>query len=104
METKRFLPIGTIVKIKHVDEEIMIIGFLLKDNKGLHDYCGCLYSQGITNDHNYILFNRKDIENVYRLGILDIEGRRFLKKMNELSESGRIGEIWKTIIFYHLVA
>ena len=55
----RVLPIGSVVKINQNEKEIMITGYLQKEEKGdkVYEYCGCPYPFGILSSKNLFLFN-----------------------------------------------
>ena len=58
----KFLPIGTIVKLTQSNLKIMITGYLMKSDKNLvFDYCGCVYTLGITDQNSIYYFDKKDI-------------------------------------------
>jgi hypothetical protein len=67
---KNSLPIGTVVKLKELDEKIMIYGNNVTrstDNKK-YRYLGCFYPDGFTSNDYNVFFNANDIEEVYYLG------------------------------------
>ena len=49
IQKMRVLPIGSVVKINQNEKEIMITGYLQKEEKGdkVYEYCGCPYPFGI---------------------------------------------------------
>lgn len=67
---KNSLPIGTVVKLKGLDEKVMIYGnnvIRSTDNKK-YRYLGCFYPDGFTSNDYNVFFNASDIEKVYYLG------------------------------------
>ena len=77
---KKYLPIGTIVKLKTGKRKVMITGFCLYDHDAAHtlyDYCGCAYPEGMLSTNEVNLFNHGDIEKVFHLGVSDEEEKRF---------------------------
>lgn len=88
---KKFLPIGSVVKLKEGTKRLMITGFLpieQKENgeKNMWDYNGCLYPEGILNSTNNYLFNHSQIEEVHFIGLVDDEEKIFKKKLDEAIE------------------
>lgn len=94
MDDKRindmFFPIGTVLKTKHSDLELMIIGYNYKYEKKVYDYVAVIHPVGITYvDPNIkaskFFFNKNSIKEVYRIGYIDkkVEERR--KHMNNLA-------------------
>lgn len=67
MKKEEILPIGSIVEIKGVNHQILIIGRALVSDVGFekvyNDYSGCFYPQGII-DNNLFYFNNEDIVKV----------------------------------------
>ena len=90
MEDK-FLPIGSVIKLKNGTKRLMITGFLQmeQDENGknnIWDYCGYLYPEGIlTSEANYV-FNHSQIEKIFFLGLVDEEENEFKKKLNKAIE------------------
>ena len=76
--SQRFMPIGTVVKIKNVNFKIMIIGFNFTDNQNATlDYVGCYYPYGIGDTSSLVYFNHIDVERIYHFGHFDIQGKKF---------------------------
>ena len=76
----KYLPIGTIVKLKTGKRKVMITGFCLYDRDAAHtlyDYCGCAYPEGMLSTNEVNLFNHGDIEKVFHLGVSDEEEKNF---------------------------
>ena len=77
---KKYLPIGTIVKLKTGKRKVMITGFCLYDHDAAHtlyDYCGCAYPEGMLSTNEVNLFNHGDIEKVFHMGVSDEEEKKF---------------------------
>ena len=77
---KKYLPIGTIVKLKTGKRKVMITGFCLYDHDAAHtlyDYCGCAYPEGMLSTNEVNLFNHGDIEKVFHTGVSDEEEKKF---------------------------
>ncbi len=77
---EKYLPLGTIVKLKTGTKKVMITGFCMYDNNNghkLYDYCGCLYPEGMLSNREAHLFNHSDIEKVCHLGVSDEEEKKF---------------------------
>ena len=79
-QNEKYLPIGTIVKLKNGNKKLMITGFCLYDNDSghtLYDYCGCLYPEGMLSNREAHLFNHDQIEKVCHMGVSDEEEKQF---------------------------
>ena len=88
---ERFLPIGSVVKLKEGKKRLMITGFLpieQKENgeKNVWDYSGCLYPEGIIVSSTNYLFNHSQIEEVHFIGLVDEEEEQFKQKLNKAIE------------------
>lgn len=81
---KKYLPVGSIVKLKNEDQLIMIIGYSfivkLKQFFG-YDYFGCYYPEGVIELEKNILFRHEDIENIFYMGY----NSKKIKKINALN-------------------
>ena len=87
----RFLPIGSVVKLKEGKKRLMITGFLPieqneKGEKNVWDYCACLYPEGVIAPTNNYLFNHSQIEEVHFIGLVDEEEEKFKEKLNKAVE------------------
>jgi len=88
---ERFLPIGSVVKLKDGQKRLMITGFLpIEQNengeKNVWDYSGCLYPEGIIVSSTNYLFNHSQIEEVHFIGLVDEEEEQFKQKLNKAIE------------------
>ncbi len=66
---KDLLPIGSIVRIKGGERNLMICGRIMArtNSDEIYDYVGCLYPEGIVDPSNLYFFNREGIDEcVYR--------------------------------------
>ena len=92
---KKFLPVGSVVKIKSIDQRVMIVGFMQKqsDTEKMWDYSAVLFPNGMIDSQNVILFNGDAIERVYFIGLQDVETFSFMqalvKKVDELEEASK---------------
>ncbi len=77
---KNILPIGTVVRLKHGKQKIMIIcrAPLYNNNGtiGYFDYSACLYPAGQTDQQSFF-FNEEDIEEIFFEGYRDEEEEKF---------------------------
>ena len=72
---EKFLPIGSIVKLKDAEKLLMVVGYgftgkVNNENK-FFDYCSCLYPEGILDPKKSILFDHDNIDKVEWLGFED---------------------------------
>ncbi len=92
---EKFLPIGTIVKLKNTNKRLMITGFYLvaDDNKNvIYDYSGVAYPEGLSTSEETALFNHDQVEKIFYVGFVDeeeIEYKARLKRDIELSNSAK---------------
>lgn len=88
--TEKYLPIGSIVKIKDCDKTIMIMGYYsleFEQNLKIYDYIGCTYPEGMLVKNNTILFDHKEIVEVIYNGYVNNEyeilNNKLLNKVEE---------------------
>ena len=81
---KVFLPLGSVVRLKDATKRIMVTGFYIKpeDEDTIYDYVGCLYPEGIVSSKENLLFNHDQIEQIYHLGLVDEEEKKFKEDLN----------------------
>jgi hypothetical protein len=87
----RFLPIGSVVRLKEGKKRLMITGFLPieqneKGEKNVWDYSACLYPEGVITPTNNYLFNHSQIEEIHFIGLVDEEEEKFKEKLNKAVE------------------
>ena len=75
---KRYLPYGSVVKLKEDKRQYMIIGLQVEvfekenqSNKYYFDYSSIMLPKGYTGEKELVLFNAKDIETVVFNGFMD---------------------------------
>ena len=88
---KKYLPIGSVVRLKDGNKRLMITGFLqYEDNeegeKTIWDYCGCLYPEGVIASTDNYLFNHSQIEEINYLGLVNDEEKEFKEKLSQALE------------------
>jgi len=93
---EKFLPIGTVVMLKGGTKRVMITGFCAFANeekknteRKIWDYSGCLYPEGFISSDQVCLFDHKQIEELYHLGLCedeDSEEKQFKKTLNKIIE------------------
>ena len=81
----KYLPIGTIVKLRKFNIYVMIGGFKAKTKEGdrSFDYIGCTYPIGITNPDQMVLFNHPQIEELVFMGFEDNRDLKFKKVLSD---------------------
>ena len=89
MENKEeFLPIGSVVKLKGAQKNLMVTGYLsiIPETREEFDNCGCLWPIGYLDSKTLTLFNKDAIEKVIHEGYSDAEQKEFSQKLIELSK------------------
>lgn len=71
---RKFLPIGTVVKIIGSEKKVMICGRQQRysESEKIYDFIGCEYPLGLDGE-NVILFNVDQILMIYFLGYQDFD-------------------------------
>ena len=87
---EKYLPIGTVVKLKDADTRIMIVGFypeiILNNKKVRYDYSACLFPEGVLSSDKSLVFNHDQIDKLYFYGLVDEEQKIFMNRLKELIE------------------
>ena len=83
---EKYLPIGTVVRLKGATKKIMIIGYcpLEKEKNEMYDYSACLYPEGLIDSSRILLFNHDKIEQVYFEGNSDEEYQSINEQMKQM--------------------
>lgn len=84
---EKYLPVGTVVRLKGGTKRVMIIGFCAAegDSMDVYDYSGCLFPEGLLSSSEICLFNHSQIDQLYHTGLKDDEEERNFK--NELNNA-----------------
>ena len=78
----KFLPIGTVVKLKKSEALFMIVGYdasFEKNKDKKYDYIGYIYPIGFNSKKDNYLFNYDDIEKIVFKGYIDKSYNDLLK-------------------------
>lgn len=83
---KKYLPLGSVVLMKEAKKRIMITGYAVKapeSGEKLWDYIGCLWPEGVIAPDKNLLFDHKDIQQIYAIGYSDDEQKRFMSVLDK---------------------
>ncbi len=84
----KYLPVGTVVRLKGAEKRLMIIGFCVNtDNKESWDYSGCLYPEGLLSSDQIAVFDHSQISDIYYKGFVDDEEKEFKKNLVDFLEN-----------------
>lgn len=84
-DVRNLLPIGTVVRLKGAEKNLMIFGMRQTDsneNKE-YDYIGVMYPEGNLGEELRFMFNHEDIEETVFLGYDSDERKELLEKLHE---------------------
>ncbi len=85
--SEKYLPIGTVCRLKNATKNVMITGFcVVKQNdedQQMYDYSGCIYPQGVISSEYNIMFDHSDIDEILYQGYSNDEEKEFKKQLNE---------------------
>ena len=102
---KRYLPIGSVIKLKNNNKSIMITGYYsveyAKDLE-IYDYSGCAYPEGVMIKSSYCSFNQSDIKEVLFEGYKTDEYKTLTNGLNEIDEEIMTGGEPQEIVFDEL--
>ena len=86
---KRYLPIGSVIKLKNNNKSIMITGYYSVEyarDLEIYDYSGCAYSEGVMIKSSCCSFNQSDIKEVLFEGYKTDEYKTLTNGLNEIDE------------------
>lgn len=83
----RYLPIGSVVKLRNNNKSIMITGYYSVEyahDLEIYDYSGCAYPEGVMIKSSYCSFNQKDIKEVLFEGYKTEEYTKLTNGLNDI--------------------
>lgn len=85
MQISELLPIGSVVRLREGEKNLMIIGVFQTNPKTNHsfDYLSVIYPEGYLGKGSLILFQHSDIEEVIFVGHRDSQRDDFIGKLEE---------------------
>lgn len=86
---KRYLPIGSVIKLKNNNKSIMITGYYSVEyarDLEIYDYSGCAYPEGLMIKSSCCSFNQSDIKEVLFEGYKTDEYKTLTNGLNEIDE------------------
>ncbi len=85
----RYLPIGSVVKLKNNNKIVMITGYYSVEyarDLEIYDYSGCAYPEGVMIKSSCCSFNQSDIKDVLFEGYKTEEYKTLTNGLNEIDE------------------
>ena len=88
----KYLPIGTVVRLKDGEKNVMITSYLIfstgdkNTEKVMFDYGGCPFPEGIIESDLAIGFNHDQIDDIVHLGLIDEEQIKFNALLNNTTD------------------
>ena len=102
---KRYLPIGSVIKLKNNNKSIMITGYYSVEyarDLEIYDYSGCVYPEGVMIKSSCCSFNQSDIKEVLFEGYKTDEYKTLTNGLNEIDEEIMTGGEPQEIVFDEL--
>lgn len=102
---KRYLPIGSVIKLKNNNKSIMITGYYSVEyarDLEIYDYSGCAYPEGVMIKSSCCSFNQSDIKEVLFEGYKTDEYKTLTNGLNEIDEEIMTGGEPQEIVFDEL--
>lgn len=93
---EKYLPIGTVVRLKDGKKNIMITGFcpISADDGIMRDYSACLYPEGVVSSEFNLLFDHEQIDEILFKGFVSSEETTFKLQLNQIiSQKMASGEL-----------
>ena len=101
----RYLPIGSVIKLKNNNKSIMITGYYSVEyarDLEIYDYSGCAYPEGVMIKSSCCSFNQSDIKEVLFEGYKTDEYTTLTNSLNEIDEEIMTGGEPQEIVFDEL--
>ena len=88
---RSLLPIGSVVKVRNLDNLMMIYGVLQKDiaSGKICDYISVIWPIGNGGAGTQFMFNHEDVEKVLFKGLNSLERDRFIGNLIEANKAGQ---------------
>ena len=83
---EKYLPIGSVVLMNGAKKKVMITGYAIKSPQygdRIFDYIGCLYPEGAIAQDKNLLFDHKDIGQIFALGYSNDEQKEFIVRLKD---------------------
>lgn len=83
---KKYLPLGSVVLMNGATKRIMVTGYAATSPESgdrVWDYIGCLWPEGMVTSDKNLLFDHKDINQVYAIGYSDEEQTKFMRLLDK---------------------
>lgn len=88
---KKYMPIGSVIKLINFDGLHMIIGFNHYKENIKNDYIGCAYPFGLQEDSIHTYFDHSQIDRVYHIGYMDSFERSFKETLSDIDKPKNYG-------------
>lgn len=78
---KKYLPLGSVVLMKEAKKRVMVTGYCVTSPDSgdkVWDYIGCMWPEGMITPEKNLLFDHKDIHQIFAVGYTDEEQKRFM--------------------------
>ena len=88
---KELLPLGSVITLKEGSKRLMITGRVQNQigSKDVYDYAAVLWPEGVIDSKHFYLFNQEDIDQLFYIGLQDVEEFRYRYVLEEkLKERG----------------
>ena len=89
---KKYLPIGTVVRLKSAKKRLFITGFCVTGNSNknkIWDYSGYIYPEGNIRTDILCMFDHSQIEKIYHLGYENEEEKVFKHQLKEYKKRNK---------------
>lgn len=84
---EKYMPIGSVVKIKNSFNNYMLIGFNCEKGNERYDYLACEYPFGLDVNHQITAFNHDQIEKIFHIGFVNNQEKSFKVQLNQISDN-----------------
>lgn len=84
MEREKYIPLGSVVRLKDANASVMVTGYAAVDEDEetkVYDYAGCQYPEGVIDQDELLLFNHSQIEQIIYVGYEGEEYKKYIKEV-----------------------
>lgn len=86
MEREKYIPLGSVVRLKDASALVMVTGYAAIDEDEatkIYDYVGCQYPEGIVDQDEMLLFDHSQIAEILYIGYESEEYNKYIKEVEE---------------------
>lgn len=99
MEREKYIPLGSVVRLKDANASVMVTGYAAVDEEEknkVYDYAGCQYPEGVIDQDELLLFDHNQIDQIIYIGYESEEYKKYIKEVETAVENYEQSKLTKT--------